>query len=547
MKLTVEEFVARKPVPGARRIVGPQDEPISLVRAGGAADLANSNGRIVRYVFSTPSVARDGHTIQGWDVASFLTNPVFLWAHDADDLPIGKVVDLDAGPTGLRGGVQYATADENPFADTVYRLVQGGYLNATSVSWLPIQWSFSKDKSRPGGIDFKLAELLEISQVPVPAQPEALATARAAGIDTGPLYRWAEKVLDTGGMMLVPRDELEQLRREAKMPTTHQRAAADWKCGAARDLPIDTESAWDGPAAAQSVFEHAGFDGDKPDLAFVRQAFLAYDAANADEKGSYKEPIAKVVDGKLVAVSAGIHAAASRLPQTSDLPEAVHQEAQAVIDAYEKRIEDEKGSRAVRLEARKRSLWDVGDLAYLLMQMVWTQVSLADEAEWEQDGSPLPAQLADLAKQLGAFLKALTGEEVDELVARLGGDETARAARRDFVAALGGLDAGARTSLLAAMRHAQAGKVVTITVDATHLPLARAGKVLSTANEAELRAIHGAMTDGCTRLMTLIDDATAPAEDDPILDDGTVERALRERKARARALALKHNAGGAAA
>jgi phage head maturation protease len=189
-------------------------------RAAATPDLANSSGRIIRYVFSTPEVARDFHTIRGWDLANYLTNPVFLWAHDSKGLPIGKVIEIDDVSGRLTGSVEYAEAEISPFADTVYRLVKGRYLNATSVSWDPIKWRFATDKSRPGGIDFDLVDLLEISQVPVPALPGALATARAEGIDTGPIFQWAEQVLDGGGMLIVPRDELEDLRRAAKMPAT---------------------------------------------------------------------------------------------------------------------------------------------------------------------------------------------------------------------------------------------------------------------------------------------------------------------------------------
>ncbi|MGJ5163173.1 HK97 family phage prohead protease [Bradyrhizobium sp. HKCCYLR1051] len=197
-------------------------------RAAATPDLANSSGRIICYIFSTPEVARDGHTIRAWDLANYLTNPVFLWAHDSGDLPIGRVIEIEDRQGLLTGAVEYADAELNPFADTVFRLVKANYLNATSVSWDPLKWKFSTDKARPGGIDFELVDLLEISQVPVPALPGALATARAQGIDTGPIFQWAEKVLDGGGMLIVPRDELEQLRRAAKMPTrSKDRPTAD--------------------------------------------------------------------------------------------------------------------------------------------------------------------------------------------------------------------------------------------------------------------------------------------------------------------------------
>jgi len=178
-----------------------------------------ADDRTVDYIFSDESVARDGDTIRtaGWDLAAYLANPVFLWAHDSSSPPIGKVTEIGADATVLRGTVRFAEADEYPFADTIFRLTKGGFLNATSVSWLPRKWRQATDKSRPGGIDFLEQELLEISAVPVPALSTALATARGAGIDTTPIFEWASRALDLGGFAVLPRDELETLRREAKM------------------------------------------------------------------------------------------------------------------------------------------------------------------------------------------------------------------------------------------------------------------------------------------------------------------------------------------
>ena len=186
-----------------------------------AADLANSSGRIVRYVLSDDTVARDGHTIntRGWVLENYLRNPVFMWAHDCNQAPIGRLVDVSIVNGKLMGDVEYMPADVSPFADSIYRMVQAGYLNAVSVSWDPLEWKFSTDKSRMGGIDFIRQELLEVSQVPVPALASALATARANGINTAPIHDWASRVLDEGGMIMVPRRQLENLRSAARMPT----------------------------------------------------------------------------------------------------------------------------------------------------------------------------------------------------------------------------------------------------------------------------------------------------------------------------------------
>src|SRR5260370_23657477 len=94
-------------------------------------------------------VARDGHTIAtaGWELGNYLKTPVVLFAHDSSQLPIGRMVELGAIGDRLMGSVEYPEPDVYPFADTVYRLVKGGYLNAVSVGWLPLDWKFSQDRA----------------------------------------------------------------------------------------------------------------------------------------------------------------------------------------------------------------------------------------------------------------------------------------------------------------------------------------------------------------------------------------------------------------
>lgn len=196
------------------------------------------SGRTVTYTLSTPEVGRDMHTVASgaWQLKNFERNPVFLWFHDDSQPPIGRMIDIGDVNGSLKGTVEYADRDLNPFADMIYRMVKARYINAVSTSWQPLEWSFSRDKGRPGGVDFSKVDLLEVSQVPIPALPAALAEARANGIDTAPMVTWAERLLDTGGMTLVPRTELETLRRAANMPkpTKPTPAATDDAKGALR-------------------------------------------------------------------------------------------------------------------------------------------------------------------------------------------------------------------------------------------------------------------------------------------------------------------------
>lgn len=124
------------------------------------------------------------------------------------------MVDISEVGGKLRGTVEYADADLSPFANSIFRMAKEGYLNATSVSWLPREWSYSSDRSRPGGIDFSKVELLEVSQVPVPALPSALVTARSAGMDTAPFAAWAARALRSPGVTIDPK-QLEAIRSAA--------------------------------------------------------------------------------------------------------------------------------------------------------------------------------------------------------------------------------------------------------------------------------------------------------------------------------------------
>ena len=305
--------------------------------------------RCVRFTFSDGSVDLAGDSINqdGWELDDFEKNSVALWSHASWDPPVGRALNVGVKAKRLSGDIEFATADDYPFADTIYRLVKNKFLKAVSVGFLPLDYEFAKDASRPYGLNFLRQKLLEISVCCVPCNPNALSEARSIGIDTEPLRDWASKVLDTGGSVLVPRDLLEETFRQAKTPRTVRQKylakaeASEWKSDAARDLPLDESDAWDGPAAAKRVLDDAGFDGDSPDAAKAARGFLVHDAANPELRSSYKLPFADIIEGELKAVKSGIDAAASRLSQT-DAPTDVLASAKSVIDAYEKKFGEEK-------------------------------------------------------------------------------------------------------------------------------------------------------------------------------------------------------------
>ncbi|WP_156221819.1 hypothetical protein [Pseudactinotalea suaedae] len=76
------------------------------------------------------------------------------------------------------------------------------------------------------------------------------------------------------------------------------------------DLPLaDRDHDWDGAAAVDRVRSWADAQ-DEPNEKF-RRAFVWYDAEEKENFGSYKLPVADVIDGRLRAVPRAVFAAAA--------------------------------------------------------------------------------------------------------------------------------------------------------------------------------------------------------------------------------------------
>ncbi len=129
----------------------------------------------VRFVASTEDVARDGMVIEaaGWQLEPFRANPVVLWAHDYGRAPIGKAT-MTVEDKRLMADIEFDQGDE--FAREVERKYRAGFLNAVSVGWRTLEMAPDKQPR------ITKAELLDVSAVPVPADPKALAERQARGM-----------------------------------------------------------------------------------------------------------------------------------------------------------------------------------------------------------------------------------------------------------------------------------------------------------------------------------------------------------------------------
>src|SRR5512145_1422723 len=161
--------------------------------AGSSAD--GGEAATLDFIASTATLDRYREIIEpaGWRLDSYRRNPVFQNAHNYGDIlfTLGKALSTEVRTIGngaaLCQRIQFAT-EINPVARIAYGLYKGGVLNAVSVGFIPLRW---EDPPSPGygGQAAESAprrryleqELLEVSAVAIPANPDALALGLKSG------------------------------------------------------------------------------------------------------------------------------------------------------------------------------------------------------------------------------------------------------------------------------------------------------------------------------------------------------------------------------
>jgi HK97 family phage prohead protease len=122
----------------------------------------------------TGGVKRDG---QDWDPAgidltAYRSNPIVLRQHNVEQ-PVGiaTAIGLVSGGIGIR--IQFAPLGASAVADETRALVKSGVLGALSAGINPLEQEPIDGRNPRNGVRVTRAELLEVSLVAVPADPDA--------------------------------------------------------------------------------------------------------------------------------------------------------------------------------------------------------------------------------------------------------------------------------------------------------------------------------------------------------------------------------------
>jgi hypothetical protein len=149
---------------------------------------------VLDFVASTAALDRYCEVIEpaGWRLESYRQNPVFQNSHQYGDImfTLGKAlrteVRTEGGKPALCQRVEFAV-EVNPVARVAYGLYKGGFLRAVSVGFVPVRWEDGGDDAalvegcKPPRRRYLEQELLEVSAVAIPANPEALILGMRSG------------------------------------------------------------------------------------------------------------------------------------------------------------------------------------------------------------------------------------------------------------------------------------------------------------------------------------------------------------------------------
>jgi len=292
---------------------------------------------------STPAVDREGEVILPEAIAAsleaYMRNPIVTYAHDWLN-PIGRTVEARATDAGLWVKIQLGRTAR---AREVWELIEDRILRSLSVGFNARP---EDGEERDGVWYWKRIELLEISVVPIPANPYATVTvARQLGLEMPPPSR---------------------LRLKAATPFVNLPLA-----------PEETPWRWDARVAAEVL-------GDPPDWDRFRRAHFWWDPDRPHTREAYKLPFARVIAGELTAIWRGVAAAMAALLGARggvDIPQADRREVyNHILRYYEKfgktppdfRGDWPAGLRDVRFHhdeldifAEEQVLWAAGEIQRL--------------------------------------------------------------------------------------------------------------------------------------------------------------------------------------
>ena len=145
---------------------------------------SSDDGREITAIASLEKIDRDGDIIrigntpsEGIDIREYKKNSVVLFSHNPQQI-IGKATKIWKEGKKLFVKILFADGEVSSLADSVYKLIKGGFLKTLSIGFSP-NWETAERMKDSRGWDFKNTQLYEISLVSVPSNSGATILSKA--------------------------------------------------------------------------------------------------------------------------------------------------------------------------------------------------------------------------------------------------------------------------------------------------------------------------------------------------------------------------------
>jgi HK97 family phage prohead protease len=177
------------------------------------AQIRKREDNSIEFIMSTESVDRHGTVLRadGWNLDAFKRNPVMAYQHnthssDPDDF-IGTWEDVRVENGKLVGVPNFEPEEINPKAEKIKRKVEHGTFRSVSVGFIPREahWGDKKRNEDPEILYFDRMDLLEVSIVGIPSNPDAVKRSYEELVRDFPKPEQVEETEDKGRSVLEAR------------------------------------------------------------------------------------------------------------------------------------------------------------------------------------------------------------------------------------------------------------------------------------------------------------------------------------------------------
>jgi hypothetical protein len=186
MSVKMEQIIATPRPTETKLLSAPEFDKAALAKMGIElrSDIGAEDHPLC--IITTPRIdlAGDTNNTANVDTTDFVKFASILDTHDSSKPPVALSTRPWLSGTSMLAIAKFPKPGVSADSDRIAAAVRAGLQRGTSIGFLPLSWSFTKDPSRPLGIDFKSIKLIEWSFCAQPCNQDCRVIGSVSGATT---------------------------------------------------------------------------------------------------------------------------------------------------------------------------------------------------------------------------------------------------------------------------------------------------------------------------------------------------------------------------